>query len=220
MKIWFISDTHGLHNNLNIPEVDLIIHCGDESNNSNPHLNEHESRRFFEWFSVLPAKKIFVPGNHSTAIYNGLVKPEEYPSIKFLIHELYEYNGLKIFGSPYTPSFGTSWAYMRKRNRMFDVWENIPNNIDILLTHGPPKGILDLTRDRETNNIVQVGCKSLHNKVMQIKPKIHAFGHIHREAEFYNNGILNIDNITFINCSCLNHRQNLFYNGYILELGN
>lgn len=219
MKIWIISDTHTAHRLLNIPECDLVIFCGDESNKSNPYENELESRDFFNWFRTLPADKIFVPGNHSTAISNGLVKPEEYPNIKFLIHQDFKYKGLNIFGSPWTPSYGNSWAYMRKRNQMFVVWENLPTDIDILITHGPPKGILDLTRDRDTDELVQVGCKSLLNAVLKIKPKIHCFGHIHSEDGIYNFGkVSNQVGIDFINAACYNHRQNQFYQGHLIEI--
>ncbi|MEO8270306.1 MAG: metallophosphoesterase, partial [Aureliella sp.] len=75
MKFWFISDTHGEHEGLLVPqEVDAVIHCGDESNAGNAWLNEPESRRFFDWYCGLDVpKKFFVPGNHSTAIEQGLV---------------------------------------------------------------------------------------------------------------------------------------------------
>lgn len=217
MKIWFISDTHTFHRNLVVPDVDLIIHSGDEANKSHMYENELESRDFFNWYRTLPGHKIFVPGNHSTAIFNNLVQKEDYPEIEFLIHKETIFNGFKIFGSPYTPSYGESWAYMRKRNQMSVVWENIPK-VDILITHGPPKSILDLTRDRESNNLVQAGCKSLYNKVLEIKPKIHCFGHIHEETDCRNSGILQVKDTTFINAACLNHKDKLFYNGFVLEV--
>ena len=220
MRIFIISDTHGYHNQLTIPDCDLIIHCGDESNKSNPYENELECRRFFEWFRVLPTKKIFVAGNHSTAIFNNLVRPEEYPEVEFLIHQETTFQGYKIFGSPWTPSYGNSWAYMRKRNQMSVVWENVPD-CDILITHGPPKGILDLTDDKDTGNTVQVGCKSLLNKVLEIKPRIHCFGHIHNHStDLFNNfGIFQSSNLEtmFVNAACLDHTGK-FYNGHVINL--
>ena len=98
MKIWFISDTHCEHENLEVPEVDAVIHCGDESNHGNPWMNEAEARSFFEWYSALQIPlKIFVPGNHSTAIEQGLVRGSDFPAVKFLIHESTEWNELKKF---------------------------------------------------------------------------------------------------------------------------
>ena len=216
MKIWIISDTHGYHTLLEAPDVDMVIHCGDEANHPNPAMNQHESYSFFDWYRNLPIKhKIFVPGNHSTAIEAGMVLPSDYPEIKFLIHELCEIEGIRIFGSPYTPKF-CDWAYMHKRNRMQAVWENLPE-CDILVTHGPPKGILDLTRDKDNGSLVQVGCKSLYNKVMELKPKIHAFGHVHTEKDCYNTAVLQRSGITFVNAACLSHTKE-FYRGSIIEI--
>jgi Calcineurin-like phosphoesterase len=118
MKIWFISDTHNKHEDLKPPKVDLVIHCGDESESGNAWMNESESRRFLEWYSALDIPtKIFIPGNHSTAIEQGLIRNEDYPKITFLIHAQTEWNGFKIFGSPYTPRFfdvGTSSVQVQR----------------------------------------------------------------------------------------------------------
>lgn len=218
MKIWFISDTHTHHKLLNIPEVDMVIHCGDESNHFNPAINQHEALDFFDWYSNLPIDyKLYIPGNHSTAVHEGLIDLDMFPIIP-LLHEMTIIEGISIFGSPYTPSFGRSGAYMRKRNRMQAVWENLPKT-DILITHGPPKGILDLTRDKDTKELVQAGCKSLYNKVMELKPKIHAFGHFHQEQGCNNTGIFcDTSNIKFINAACLNHHTQEVYSGHIIEM--
>jgi len=215
MKILFISDTHNRHEEIIIPKgTDLIICCGDEANSSNPHINEGECHRFFEWFSALDIEhKVFVPGNHSTAIQAGLVTREDYPSVTFLIHQLAKIEGVNIFGSPYTPSFGKGWAYMKKVNRMQQVWESVPL-CDILVTHGPPKGILDVCEDQaERGRFVHIGCKSLLNKVQQLRPAIHAFGHIHDEPDCYNYGALQRDGMTFINASSSVNKDSRFNQG-------
>jgi len=190
MKIWFISDTHNMHGDLQIPEVDCVIHCGDEATRRNVSLNELESRRFFKWYSALDIPiKIFVPGNHSTAIEKGLIIANDYTAVKFLIHDQTEWNGLKIFGSPYTPEF-FDWAYMRPRSELDIVWQSIPDDIDILITHGPPKGIFDVTGDIKTKKPVHVGSESLRKHVEErIKPKVHAFGHIHDKTTHLDSGI-------------------------------
>jgi Icc-related predicted phosphoesterase len=207
-RIWFLSDTHSFHPKINVPHCDMVIHCGDESNFFKPVLNFKEAFPFFEWFSNLDIKhKIFVPGNHSTAVYNNLITPDQYPNIKFLIHEFTEIDDIRIFGSPYVPAYGRLGAYMRSRDKMYEVWNSVPD-CDILITHGPPKGILDLTQDKETKKIVQVGCNSLTKKVFEKKPIIHAFGHIHEEKGCYNYGQLTRGSTTFINCSYIkNHPQ-------------
>jgi Icc-related predicted phosphoesterase len=219
MKIWFISDTHNEHSGLSIPEVDLVIHCGDESTHGNAFMNEPEARKFFDWYSVLNIEtKLFVPGNHSTAVEQGLIRAEDYPGIRFLIHDQIEVRGLKIFGSPYTPRFH-DWSYMKKRGQLDLVWQSIPDDIDILVTHGPPKGVLDLTRDIESKAIVQVGCIALRRHVEErIKPKIHAFGHLHDETGICNYGMFTRGATQFINCSCCNLASQLKNNGFAVEV--
>jgi predicted phosphodiesterase len=129
MRCWLISDTHNHHSKLQIPEeIDVVIHCGDESECGNEWLNEPEARDFFDWYAALDvAAKIFVPGNHSTAVEQGLIKPEQYPNVRFLIHEKTELNGLVVFGTPYTPRF-FDWAYMRERKDLDVVWQSIPDD--------------------------------------------------------------------------------------------
>ncbi len=219
MKIWFISDTHNEHEQLTVPDVDLVIHCGDESESGEPRTNEPESRRFLDWYADLDIPtKIFVPGNHSTAIEQGLIRAADYPKVILLIHGQTEWEGLKIFGTPYTPKF-FHWAYMRERSELDSVWESIPSDIDILITHGPPKGLLDVTRDMDTREPVHVGSKSLRRHVLErIHPKIHAFGHIHDERSFTNYGTVTRNETTFINCSCCDLSGRLKNQGFVIEI--
>ena len=219
MKIWFLSDTHCEHQGLEVPEADAVIHCGDESMHGNAWMNEPEARRFFEWYSALEIPvKIFVPGNHSTAIEQGLIRASEYPEVKFLIHEALEWNGFKIFGSPWTPMF-FDWAYMKARSELDMVWQSIPDDIDILITHGPPKGIMDVTADMHTREPVHVGSKSLLRHVEErIKPRIHAFGHIHDERGISNFGTITRGGTQFINCACCDLSCRLIHNGFVVEI--
>jgi len=219
MKIWFISDTHREHAKLQVPDVDLVIHCGDESNHGNAWFNESEARTFFEWYSALPIPtKIFVPGNHSTAIEKGLLGGSDYPDVDFLIHRDMMWNGWKIFGSPYTPSY-FQWSYMKPRLQLDAVWQTIPDDIDILITHGPPKGIFDVTRDMDSHEPIHVGSKSLRRHVEdRIQPKVHAFGHIHDEPGIRNFGVLTQGATQFINCSCCDVGGKHRNNGFVLVL--
>lgn len=220
MRFWLISDTHNHHRKLQVPHgLDVVIHCGDESESGNAWLNEPEARAFFEWYSALDVPlKIFVPGNHSTAVEQGLIRPEQYPNLQFLIHEQIELEGLVVFGTPYTPKF-FNWAYMRAREELDAVWQSIPDNTDILISHGPPKGFMDVTRDFDTRQPVHVGSKSLTRHVTQrIKPMVHAFGHIHDEPGIRNFGVICESEITFVNCSCCNLGSKLVNHGVVLEI--
>jgi len=220
MKVWFISDTHCEHLQLRIPNnIDLVIHCGDESNSGDAYQNEPEAKLFFEWYSALDIPtKIFSPGNHSTAIEQGLIRSSDYPNVKFLIHDQTEWKGLKIFGSPYTPEF-YNWSYMKPRSELEVVWQSIPDDIDILITHGPPKGIRDVTKDFDTGEPVHVGSKSLRTHVeTRIKPMVHTFGHIHDEKAIQNFGTTSQNGIQFINCSSCDLSGRLKNHGIILDI--
>lgn len=219
MKIWFISDTHNEHLGLRVPDVDLVIHCGDESTHGNAWLNEPEAWRFFDWFDALDIpEKVFVPGNHSTAVAQGFIRAEDYPTVQFLIHEGIDCGGLKIFGSPFTPRFH-DWAYMKKRGQLDLVWQTVPDDVDILITHGPPKGILDLTRDLDSKVLVQVGCAALRRHVDErIQPRIHAFGHLHDETGISNYGRFTRGATQFINCSCCDLAGKLKNHGLVVEV--
>ncbi len=219
MKIWFISDTHNRHAELEVPDVNLVIHCGDEASVRKPWLNQIQSQSFFNWFNGLDIEtKVFVPGNHSTAVAEGLVKPADYPSIRFLVHEAVVWHGLRIFGSPYTPMF-FDWAYMKMREDLDAIWATIPEDTDILVTHGPPKGILDVTRDWRTKKPIHIGSLSLTRHVEQrIRPKFHAFGHLHDEPGISNFGTLTRGATQFINCSCCDLAGNLVNQGFVIEV--
>jgi Icc-related predicted phosphoesterase len=220
MRCWFISDTHTHHRLLRVPaNIDIVVHCGDESESGNEWFNEAEARDFFDWYSELDIPgKIFVPGNHSTAMEKGLIQPFEYPKIHFLIHSQVEFQGLTFFGTPFTPKF-FNWAYMRPRSELDSVWQTIPDCVHILITHGPPKGLLDVTLDMDTREPVHVGSKSLTRHVTQrIKPLLHAFGHIHDERGIKNFGLQNEANITFVNCSCCDIGNQLVNHGFVFDI--
>jgi Icc-related predicted phosphoesterase len=211
MKILAFSDTHGFHNqltDLDFQGVDMAIFAGDESNQMNPSMNELEAVDFLKWYNNLNVKyKIFVAGNHSTAIEAGLINPKHYENIIYLDHESICIEGINIFGSPYTPQFG-SWAYMRARGKLDPYWQKIPENTDILVVHGPPKGILDLSYNRE-GVLEYCGDKELYNHVLRVQPKHMIFGHIHNFQDCYNSGTKIIDGLRtiFHNVSCVTDRK-------------
>lgn len=198
MKIWHISDTHACHGFLKIPtDVDMVIHSGDCSNHRDPYRNESEVLNFIEWFSTLPIKrKIFVAGNHDTSIERRLVTPGYIASkgIVYLENTFTQIEGLTIWGTPITPEFGIGWAWNRKRDKMYKVWDSVPVDSHIVISHGPPKGVLDATYDRE-GLLEFCGCTNMLKKMIQLQPKLCLFGHIH-SCE----GVLNAGTRTLSNC--------------------
>ena len=201
MKVWHISDTYGYHNLLKIEPVDLVIFSGDESNHKDPWTNLPEFNEFIVWFSQLPIQyKIFVAGNHSAAIAKGLIKKQDFidKGIIYLENDYCTIKGLKIFGSPITPTFN-DWYFMKSRDKMDRFWSNVDHDVDIMITHGPPKSILDLSETRE-HKLEQCGDNALFRHVhYRIKPKLHCFGHIHDFRKCINHGTRVLDGITYSN---------------------
>jgi len=220
LKCWAISDTHTDHYLLDIPkDIDIVIAGGDYSNPYNLDINTVEVVEFLNWFSDLPIKyKIFIAGNHDSSIYHGWVNPREWKDLIYLENSGVEIEGIKIWGSPFTPTFG-NWAFMKSREKLGQMWENIPSDTDILVTHGPPKGILDLSENRNCE-LEFCGDSALFKATQKIKPKYHIFGHIHNTRSINNQGIRIFNDVTYINASCVTDGRfgSLSSNGLIFEI--
>lgn len=195
MKIIHISDTHGFHNYLKTSDnYDIVIHSGDCSNYRDSHKNIFEVMPFIEWYKNFPATyKIYVAGNHDSSIESKAVKKEDFEKngIIYLQDESINLNGFNIYGSPYTPNF-CNWSFMKDRAKLHDVWAKIPDNTDILITHGPPKGILDLSENRD-GLVDFCGCAALLKRVKNLDLKLHCFGHIHNGHSIVNTGTRKYD---------------------------
>lgn len=207
-KIVCISDTHNLHSKVKIPECDILIHAGDATGRG----TLQEASSFLYWFAQQSAKhKILVWGNHDIIGEDNpnLAKMllSEYPSITYLENSGAEVLGIKFWGSPWTPRF-FDWAFNADPDKLVEVWSTIPEGIDVLITHGPPFGILDET---EEGNLI--GCKILLHEVQtRVKPKYHVFGHDH---EGY--GLKVVGETTFINASSCDRRYRPVNPPIILE---
>lgn len=199
-----ISDTHGLHRDLRLEEgITTIIHSGDSTNSKDPIKNQQEFESFLLWYANIYVKnKVLIAGNHdwwATKKYN--VDKVKDHGIIYLDHEEELVDGKLIFGSPYVPTFG-DWFFMKDRGKLGKTWESLYEGIDILVTHGPPKMILDLSHDKN-HTLEYCGDGALFKKVMKIQPKYHLFGHIHNSEGCYNQGFRRIDNIVFSNAACV-----------------
>jgi len=206
IRVWFLSDTHALHGYLAIPEnIDIVIHAGDASNFREPVPNYQEMLNFIEWYKNLKIEhKVYIPGNHDTSVEKRLITPADMKSMGIMCLETSSTSikGLNIYGSPYTPTFGFGWAYNKNRDKMHKQWQSIPENSDIVVTHGPPFGILDVSEDRE-GNLEHCGDRSLMKRLDTIKPIIYCSGHIHDSGENRNSGVYINKNTLFINASCV-----------------
>ncbi len=243
LNIGFISDTHTKHkewfNNLSYgqwgyeyeqrwKDLDILIFSGDCSSRG----YKHEIKEFTKWFSNQPAThKIMIAGNHDFILeeidkfdenkpHNPKLRPPKLSelipeNITYLNDSGIELYGLNIWGSPIQPAF-YSWAFNRKRGEYIKKhWDLIPNDTDILITHGPPRGMLDRISPKfeRHNEDPNVGCDDLLEAIQRVKPKISVFGHIH---EGY--GQKEKDGTTFINASSLNDNYRPMNPPIILEI--
>jgi Icc-related predicted phosphoesterase len=189
----------------------MVIHSGDCSNPRDPYNNEPEVREFIDWYKGLsPKYKIYVAGNHDSSIEKNLVTKKDFEDngIIYLENDYVTIEGIKIFGSPYTPTFG-NWSFMKDRNKLDRFWCNaIPDDTDIVVTHGPPKGIMDKAENRD-HQMECCGDKSLLNKILEVQPTYHLFGHIHNNGSIVNAGIqkLSVCNTFFSNGSVVTDRK-------------
>jgi Icc-related predicted phosphoesterase len=198
MRIVCISDTHN-YTNINLPEADLLLHGGDHTGMGTP----SQLSRAVAWLQGQRRKYthgiVSVGGNRDFGVQKN---PEEFEEmceeagIIYLCDAHTTIEGIKIYGSPWTPIFGR-WAFMLEEEELEKKWKLIPDDADIVLTHGPPYG----RRDVVARGGFSVGCKHLRNRLLEVKPKYHVFGHIH---EAY--GIEKSDDTTFVNASICTFR--------------
>jgi Icc-related predicted phosphoesterase len=172
LRIVCLSDTHSRHANMAVPDGDVLVHAGDFTKRG----TLPEVAAFDAWLASLPHRhKIVVAGNHDFLF-------ERQPSLAratlrsalYLEHEAAEVAGLRVFGSPWQPWFH-DWAFnLRRGEALRAKWAEVPADLDLLITHSPPYGVLDRVWDGE-----RVGCEDLRTALARIRPRLHVFGHIH-----------------------------------------
>jgi Icc-related predicted phosphoesterase len=184
MDIVCISDTHSLHCDIagGVPDGDVLVHAGDHTGANTRGSTED----FLEWFALQPHRhKVFIAGNHDRYFEED---PEWCASlipdgVTYLQDSGVEIDGVKFWGSPWQPEF-CDWHFNLPRggSELVQAWAKIPSDTDVLITHGPPKGTLDLCPAhpaRFRGEMVNVGCEHLATALERVQPKIHIFGHIH-----------------------------------------
>lgn len=201
MKIVCISDTHGMHRQITVPDGDLLIHAGDSLGQGT--LEDLED--LDDWFASLPHRhKILIAGNHDWCFQD---EPDD--ARRLLRHAHYlqdsglELEGLRFWGSPWTPIF-FNWAFNLERGpALAERWARIPDGLDVLITHGPPAGILDTVPSAKGD--VSAGCEDLATAIGLRKPRLHVFGHIHES-----HGQRRVGDCLHVNAStCTGHFQPL-----------
>lgn len=190
MKIACISDLHG--ELPAIPPCDLLLIAGDVcpiTNHDTAYQANWLNTTFADWIKQTPVKhRVVVAGNHDFVwgLLPALVEPS--PHYHYLQDRAVELDGVKVWGAPWQPYF---WGvFGLTESELERKWSLIPDDVDIWVVHGPPKGYGDLTSRGES-----VGSRSLTDAIAKRKPKLVVVGHIHEAYGDYQLGdtlILNV----------------------------
>jgi Icc-related predicted phosphoesterase len=201
MKILHLSDTHSCHYSLQkLPAADVIIHSGDVSLAG----TSEEVIDFMDWFGELDYKyKIFIAGNHDECLdgkHRGVIQMCLPDKCFYLYNSGIEIEGIKFWGVPFFMSDDI-------KDQSPQIMAQIPADIDVLITHRPPYGILDIAGN------ITYGCPYLLQSILRIKPQYHLFGHIH---DAY--GIEKSNHTIFVNASLMNENYELVNEPVLLEI--
>lgn len=165
MRIFAISDTHKKHYDINVPECDVFVCAGDFTNFGDTYNNYINFNR---WLGEIRAnKKIVVGGNHDELLYKDKNILKHLNNCIYLEDKEIVIDGYKFYGTPWEQWY-YEWLFSQGQ------YKDIPNDIDVLITHTPPYQIYDIGYDGRN-----FGCKHLLDKVFKIQPKFHIFGHVH-----------------------------------------
>ena len=201
MRVVAVADTHLFHDELRVPDGDVFIHAGDLCRGGGLDDLEVAAR----WLASLPhPTKVAIAGNHDWAFVRSPADAQRIlgPEVIYLQDSGVLLNGLRFWGSPWQPEFN-DWAFNLPRGpNLREKWALIPEDIDLLVTHGPPYGIGDSTGcdgggyagpDR-------LGCEELRARVLDIRPMLHLFGHIHDAGGAWSIGATTFANVTTWEC--------------------
>lgn len=191
-RVTVISDTHWRHEGLQLPPGDLLIHCGDMLNLGG---RSNSLKKIDEWFGRQQFQLILCTGgNHDQELQSALnQRSQPLDNARFLQDELVEFRGLKIYGAPWVPDL-PGQAFFKTKPALTEVWSRIPTGPDILITHTPPKGMLDRSSKGRCH-----GCEALSQELKRVRPRVHCFGHVHASA-----GCSRVGDTLFINASSVN----------------
>lgn len=197
MRIVHISDTHNCHRRLrDLPEADVVVHSGDFCMVG----TEQEAIDFLNWFCDLPYEhKIFICGNHDDCLYGANIDGLD-NNVNYLCNSGIEIDGVKFYGV----SMFLEDCITDRQSRNY---ANIPDDTDVLITHSPAYGILDY------DDGINYGSEVLLQVVTSVNPRIHLFGHIHKQ-----HGRTTIGTTTFSNGAIMNENYSILNHPNIIEL--
>ena len=207
MKLTIISDTHNQHERFGTLSGDVLIHCGDMFNLFSNGEGDLES--IDNWFGRQKFDLILCTGgNHDSMLEERLnVVDEPFLNAVYLQDRAYIHEGVCFYGAPWTPEL-SGQAFYREDAELEHARNSIPANVDVLITHTPPAGILDVS-----SRGLELGCRHLAKRLHVVNPRVHCFGHVHASS-----GIQKYESTTYINASSVNSQFELARRPYEVEL--
>lgn len=216
-----ISDLHGTL--IDIEPCDLVLICGDIV----PLNIQSNSKKTYKWFQTvfkewadnLPCNKVlFIAGNHELGVEHHQERYEKlFPEdnkVTYLCNTSYDYKGIKIFGTPYCKQFGR-WAFNCDNSTLIKLFEEIPYNLDILISHDAPYGCTDICLQQlDWISKDHLGNMPLRNAIIEKKPKVVFHGHLHSA----NHAFELLENSKVINCSIIDEQYNVSYSPIYYDL--
>lgn len=194
MRIVAVADTHTFEADLGqVPDGDVFVHAGDLLRGG----TLDELGPVADWIQRLPHRhKVVVAGNHDWCFVNDRdAACERLGEVIYLQDAGITIDGVRFWGSPWQPEYN-DWAFNLPRGpALAEKWSKIPEGLDVLITHGPPRGFGDAGPTEH-----RAGCKDLLERVRQVRPRVHLFGHIHQDGGMWLDGSTRFFNVTTWEC--------------------
>ena len=194
MRIVAVADTHTFEDDLGeVPEGDVFVHAGDMARGG----TLEEMKSVAAWVVSLPhPHKVIVAGNHDWCFARAREAAcALFTGCHYLEDEALTIEGVKFWGSPWQPEFN-DWAFNLPRGpALAERWALIPDDTNVLVTHGPPAGFGD-----KTSVARRTGCKELLGAVRRAEPQLHMYGHIHQDGGCWRDGATTFANVTTWEC--------------------
>jgi len=217
MKLVVTSDCHGRLTSADLPSGDVFILAGDIFSNRSAYPETdaayqlNDVRELDDFCGRLDFRHVLlIAGNHDWVFERNKQAARDLKNIVYLEDSGTTIDGIRFYGSPYQPEF-YSWAFNLTRNgpELARVWSLIPEDTDVLITHGPPAGILDQPFGKGEH----AGCELLLKRVEQVRPKVHVFGHIHGSY-----GRTTVGETLFVNASLCDEHYDPVNKPHLIEI--
>lgn len=174
IRVACVSDTHNLHEELTLPQADILVVAGDFCGQG----TVNEVSNFNQWLDFARhdyEEILVVPGNHDWAIQRERACLPHF--VRVLVDQEFVYKNVKFYGTPWCTEFG-HWAYQLPPKQLQEKYDLIPHDTDVLISHMPAYGTLDLVE--RPGGFNHVGSKELADKIKSLPNlKAHIFGHLH-----------------------------------------